>query len=46
MHITDHQIADLRIEWWGFRDGLAIVGTKGKRVYIDKTGKVVAAFEK
>ncbi|HET6961776.1 MAG TPA: WG repeat-containing protein, partial [Terriglobia bacterium] len=46
VHITDHQIADLRIEWWGFRDGLAIVGAKGKRVYINKTGKVVAAFEK
>jgi WG containing repeat len=30
---------------WGFRDGLAIAGLPGKRVYIDRSGKIVAPFE-
>lgn len=30
---------------WGFRDGLAIVGSPGKRVYVNKNGKIVAPFE-
>jgi len=30
---------------WPFRDGLAVVGQWGRQVYIDKTGRVVAAYE-
>src|SRR2546425_3338231 len=40
------RITDLPVDWWGFRDGLAIVGEKGKRVYVDKSGKAVSPFEK
>jgi hypothetical protein len=30
---------------WSFSDGLTIVGQDGKRVYVDKTGKVIAPYE-
>jgi WG containing repeat len=30
---------------WPFVDGLAVAGEEGRRVYIDKTGKVITPFE-
>lgn len=31
--------------YWPFADGLTVAGEKGKRVYVDKTGKVIAPYE-
>jgi hypothetical protein len=30
---------------WAFSDGLTVAGESGKRVYVDKTGKVIAPYE-
>ena len=30
---------------WGYSDGLTVVGESPERVYVDKTGKVVALYE-
>jgi hypothetical protein len=33
-------------QWWPFSDGLTVAGEYGKRVYVDKKGKIVAPFER
>jgi hypothetical protein len=29
---------------WAFSDGLTVAGESGKRVYVDKTGKIIAPY--
>ena len=43
------RVSDVRLRLaearWGFSDGLTVVGEYPTRVYVDKQGKVIAAYE-
>jgi len=42
---TGKEVLKVTVRGWPFVDGLAVAGEEGRRVYIDKTGKVITPFE-